>query len=270
MPLSSNPLIRKLLHFTPLSKLDQNALDALGGCDESIAGGVDIAVEGAASRSAFLIKAGMAIRYRDLRDGGRQIISFLLPGDLCDWWSLALAAMDHSIGTITQVRIAPISRHSLMQICSDHPQIATAFRRSSLQEEAILREHIVSLGRRNARSRVAHLLCELLWRNAAVGLSEGQNFLLPLTQVELGDALGLTSVSVNRILKDFRCNGLITIQHRIIKILDIGTLQDIASFNDVYLQQVGTPEELEPSVDQLPCLVRATASVDQHDEQPDE
>src|ERR1700754_3939297 len=108
--------------------------------------------------------------------------------------------MDHSIATITPVRIASIARIDLLEVFAERPRISAALWWSSLQEEAILRERIVSLGRRDARGRIAYLLCELLWRHAAVGLTNGGKFSLPLTQTELGDTLGLTPVHVNRIL----------------------------------------------------------------------
>ncbi len=173
---TSNPLIRKLSHFAPLSGSDRQVLDALAGRDELFPADVDIISESSVPRSVFLLKEGMAIPYRSLPDGGRQIMTFLIPGDLCDMHVFLLKAMDHSIGTITPVRVAPISRESMMDLFSHRPRISAALWWSSMQEEAMLRERIVSLGRRDARGRVAYLLCELLWRHAAVGLTDGEAF----------------------------------------------------------------------------------------------
>ena len=108
----------------------------------------------------------------------------------------------------------------------------------------MLRERIVSLGRRDARGRIAYLLCELLWRHAAVGLTDGGTFRLSLTQTELGDALGLTPVHVNRVLKDFRKRQLITMEHRVLHLLDVPTLESIAGFNRDYLHLGGASDEL--------------------------
>ena len=248
---SSNPLTRKLSHFAPLSGSDQQILDTLTDRDEHFPADVDIIAEGSVPRSVFLLKEGMAIRYRALPDGGRQIMTFLIPGDLCDMHVFLLKAMDHSIGTITPVRVAPISREGMMDLVSHHPRISAALWWSSLQEEAMLRERIVSLGRRDARGRIAYLLCELLWRHGAVGLTNGEQFRLPLTQTELGDTLGLTPVHVNRVLKEFRERRLIAMEHRMLSLLDVEGLQSIAAFNKDYLHLGGAPEEVARYFDEL-------------------
>jgi hypothetical protein len=115
----------------------------------------------------------------------------------------------------------------------------------------MLRERIVSLGRRDARGRVAYLLCELLWRHTAVGLADGKSFRLPLTQTELADTLGLTPVYINQVLKHFREHGLIGMDHRMIGLLQVDALQDIAGLNNDYLQLGGARDELARYFDTL-------------------
>ena len=242
---TGNPLIRKLSHFAPLSASDCKVLDDLTAEEERIAADVDIISEGMTPRSVFLILDGMAVRYRGLPDGGRQIMTFLIPGDLCDMHVFLAKTMDHSIGTITPVRIAAISRERMMDIFTLRPRISAALWWSSMQEEAMLRERIVSLGRRDARGRIAYLLCELLWRHTAVGLNSNGAFLLPLTQTELGDTLGLTPVHVNRILKEFKSYRLIAKEHKRIDLLDVPGLQKIADFTEEYLQLGGVSKEVE-------------------------
>ena len=178
-------------------------------------------------------------------------MTFLIPGDLCDMHVFLLKAMDHSISTITPVRIARISRESMMELFAHRPRISAALWWSSLQEEAMLRERIVSLGRRDARGRVAYLLCELLWRHAAVGLTDGETFRLPLTQTELADTLGLTPVHVNRVLKEFRESGLITIERKVLSLLNVEGLQDRAGFNKDYLHLEGASDEVTRYFDSL-------------------
>lgn len=248
---SANPLTRKLSHFIPLPRADQAVLDRLTGHEEQFPTHADIVTEGMAPRSVFLLKEGLAVRYRLLPDGGRQIMTFLIPGDLCDYHVFLLAAMDHSIGTLTPVRIAPISRETMMDTFARHPRISAALWWSSMQEEAMLRERIVSLGRRDARGRIAYLLCELLWRHHAIGLVEGGRFSLPLTQVELGDTLGLTPVHVNKVLQEFRRRGLLTMEHRVLNVLNLDGLRSIAAFNNDYLQLGGAPEEVARYFDGL-------------------
>lgn len=251
--LDVNPLTRKLLHFAPLSVADRQVLDKLAAPEELFPADVDIITEGMVPRSVFLLKQGMAMRYRNLPDGGRQIMTFLIPGDLCDMHVFLVKEMDHSIGTITPVRVAPISRESIMGLFGARPRISAALWWSSMQEEAMLRERIVSLGRRDARGRIAYLMCELLWRHAAVGLTSGSGeaFELPLTQTELGDTLGLTPVHVNRILKEFREQGLIAMRQRTLALMDVEKLQIIAGFNKNYLHLGGTAPEVVRYFDKL-------------------
>ena len=248
---SPNPLTRKLSHFAPLSASDHSILDALGTEERHFHADVDIVDEGMAPRSVFLVKEGLAVRYRVLPDGRRQIMTCLIPGDLCDMHVFLLKARDHSIGTITPVRIAPISRESMMEVFAHHPRISAALWWSALQEEAMLRERIVSLGRRDARGRIAYLLCELLWRHAAVGLTDGEVFRLPLTQTELGDTLGLTPVHVNRVLKEFRARRLIAMEHRMVALLNVPGLQEIAAFDKSYLNLGGASDEVARYFDAL-------------------
>ena len=246
-----NPLARKLSHFAPLSAVDLQLLDELAAPEERFPADVDIVAEGMVPRSVFVMKEGMAMRYRNLPDGGRQIMTFLIPGDLCDMHVFLLKGMDHSIGTVTPVRVAPISRDTIMGLFGTRPRISAALWWSSMQEEAMLRERIVSLGRRDARGRIAYLLCELLWRHAAVGLTNGEGFQLPLTQTEIGDTLGLTPVHVNRILKAFREKGLISMERRTLRLLDVEALQLLAGFNQDYLNLGGASGEVTRYFDEL-------------------
>jgi CRP-like cAMP-binding protein len=249
--ISQNLLARKLSLFSPLSKSDRQVLDVLALGDERFPADVDIITEGESPRSVFWIKGGLAVRYRGLPRGGRQIMTFLIPGDLCDEHAFVVKAMDHSIGTITPVCIAPISRESMMELFSHRPRISAALWWSSLQEKAILRERIVSLGRRDARGRLAYLLCELFWRHEAVELTNGESFHLPLTQTELGDTLGLTPVHINHVLKEFRSQALIAMRHKVLYLLDVPALQQIAGLSKDYLQLSGASDELAGYFDSL-------------------
>ncbi len=254
-----NLLARKLSLFVPLSDSDRSVLDGLTTTTERFRADTDIVSEGMVPRSVFLLQEGMAVRYRNLRDGRRQIMTFLIPGDLCDPHVFLLRTMDHSIGTLTPVRVSPVSHDGLMRTFATRPRISAALWWSSLQEESMLRERIVSLGRRDARGRIAYLLCELLWRHAAMGLAEGEAFRLPLTQTELGDALGLTPVHVNRVLREFRERRLIVMEHRVLRVLDVAGLQDIAAFDNAYLHLGGASPEVERYFEQLEARQRHAA-----------
>lgn len=243
------PLSRKLAQFIPLSDHDLRVIEELRTPDERHPADVEMVSEGDVPRSMFLLKQGMAMRYRILPDGGRQILTFLIPGDLCDCFFLG--RMDHSIGTITPVNVAPISRERMTEVFTHYPRLAAALRWSSLQEESMLRERIVSLGRRNAHCRVASFICEMHCRYRSVGMTEAQSFRWPLTQAELGDTLGLTAVHINRVLKDFRQEGLILMSPGMMRLLDLNELQRRAGFTKDYLQLDGASPDLTRYVERL-------------------
>jgi len=248
---SSSSLVTKLSRFVPLSDEDVPVLNALCVNEERSEAGTDIVLQGDVPRSAFVLTHGMAFRYRLLPDGKRQILTFMIPGDVFGLHAFLLRAMDHSIGTLVPTRLAAISRATVFDLFEHHPRIGAALWWSALQEEAINRERIVALGRRSARGRVAYLLCELVWRQRAVGLGEDHAIRLPLTQVELADTLGLTSVHINRILQGFRRDNLIALTRQRLTLLDVDRLQKIAGFNQDYLHLGGASTEVRSYIDTL-------------------
>ena len=236
-------LLAKLAHFTILSKRDIHTLTASFGAVERFAARQTIVAEGDIPRSAFVMVRGMAIRYRDLADGRRQILSFLMPGDLLNLSAFLLKTMPYSVETLLPTTVAVIDRASVRALLIDHPRLSAALLWSALQEEAILHERIVGLGRRNATRRVAFLLCELVCRQRAIGLSDDHSIRLPLTQADLGDAAGLTSVHVNRVLQSLRKAKLIQLDHGRLKLLDYQRVADLAEFTGSYLQLGGIPAD---------------------------
>ncbi len=245
------PLVTKLSHFVALSDEDVRVLDALCVKEERVEADIDIAVQGDVPRSAFVLTHGMAFRYRLMPEGKRQILTFMIPGDIFGLHAFLLRAMDHSIATLEPTRIAPISRATVFDLFEHHPRIGAALWWTALQQEAINRERIVALGRRSAGGRVAYLLCELVWRQTAVGLAEDHAIRLPLTQVELADTLGLTSVHLNRILQGFRQDNLIALVRHRLTLLDVERLQKIAGFNQDYLHLGGATTEVRSYIDTL-------------------
>jgi CRP-like cAMP-binding protein len=201
-------------------------------------------VEGEMPRSAFVVTRGMACRYRLMPDGRRQILTILIPGDFFDLHGFVLQAMDHSVATIVPTRIAAIGREAVIDIIANHPRIGAALWWSAMQEEAMLRERIVALGRRSASGRVAYLLCELVWQQRAIGMAEDHAIRLPFTQTDLADMLGLTSVHTNRVLHGFRRDELITLEHWQLTLHDLERLQAISGLTKDYLQLKSTPPEV--------------------------
>ncbi len=229
-------IARKLQQFTKLSQDDKEALDRLATSRVRRMGArEDIMREGDAPREMNLILTGWAYRYKQLEDGRRQIVAFFLPGDLCDLNSFILREMDHSIGTLTPVTFAEISRANLEEVMMGHPRLVQALWWETLVTTAILREWTMNLGQRSALERMAHLLCELFLRLRAVGLTDGDTCELPVTQAELAEATGLSAVHVNRTLQELRGSGLIVLKGRTLRIPNLDVLQDTALFNPNYL-----------------------------------
>jgi CRP-like cAMP-binding protein len=239
-----NPLVAKLSQFAPLSDKDVGLLEMLCLPEERFGAGANIVVEGETPRSAFVLTRGMACRYRLMPDGRRQILTILIAGDFFDLHGFLLQAMDHSVATIGPTRIAAIGREAVIDIIANHPRIGAALWWSAMQEEAMLRERIVALGRRSARGRVAYLLCELVWRQRAIGMAEDHAIRLPFTQTDLADMLGLTSVHTNRVLQGFRHGGLITLEHRRLTLHDVERLEAISGLTSDYLKFDSTPPEI--------------------------
>lgn len=229
-------LIRKLERFVRLSTDDENELIRIASERTfEIAAHQDIIAEGARPRAVNLILVGWAVRYKLLEDGRRQILSFLVPGDLCDLNVYILRQMDHSVGAITQTRVAELAPALFERVQQNFPRIAQALLWDALVTLAIQREWTVSLGQRSAFERIAHLLCELFLRLQVVGLTNGQSARVPITQVDLASAAGLSQVHVNRSLQELRRQGLIRFGHGILEIPDLNALKRTAMFSDNYL-----------------------------------
>jgi CRP-like cAMP-binding protein len=242
-------LVRKLSRFLRLSRRDVAALADLTKRVRRLPARTEIVAEGDVPHPAFVLVEGMACRFRILSDGRRQIIGFIIPGDICDVHAAMLKRMDHSIGTIVASSIATIARDRFLALTTQHPRINAALWWTALQDQATQREHVVALGRRNAHERVAYFLCELVWRFNAHGLGRRDAIELPMTQADIGDLLGLTPVHVNRVLQDFRKQKLIMLEHRHLRLLDMERVAGIAELSSQYLLLDGAPAAIELECD---------------------
>lgn len=231
--------VRRLEQGTPLPHDDRCRLDELVAAPVPFEADRDVVVEGRVSPDAVVVLQGWACRYKLLSDGRRQITAFLLPGDMCDLHVFLEQPMDHSIGTLTPARVALVPRDRLLGLARERWPVMQALWWSTLRGEAILREWLAVVGRRSAAERIAHLLYELLLRLQAVGLTEDHAYVLPLTQAEIADTLGLTPVHVNRTLQTLRQDGLIELDsfgNRRLTILDPEGLAALADFDARYLR----------------------------------
>jgi CRP-like cAMP-binding protein len=182
-----------------------------------------------------MLVEGFLCRYKNLPDGKRQIMAFYVPGDIPDLLSLHIEVMDHSLATIVPSRVAFIPHAALARLIEQNPRIACAFRRDTLVDAALFREWIVNLGSRDAYSRIAHLICEVYLKLKAVELTNGNSFDFPVTQSEIGDATGLSTVHVNRSVMELRKDGLIILEKGRCTIRDLGRLEQAAMFDPTYL-----------------------------------
>ena len=203
----------------------------------------DLILEGDEPRPVFVILAGWACRYKILPGGSRQIISFMMPGDFCDMHVAVLAEMDHSIATLTDAKVVAIPRDQMEALVEVRPNLSKAFWWTQLVDAGVLRATIVSMGRRTSLERVAHLLCELCFRMRNIGIADEETFVMPFTQIVLADAVGMTPVHVNRLVRKLRALGALDVGVTTLIIADISLLAQIAGFDDNYLHRRLRPRE---------------------------
>jgi CRP-like cAMP-binding protein len=234
-PHEYSPLTRKLESIFTLTEEEHGALLSLPMQVAMLKEDQDIVREGDRPSRCCLLLSGLACAYKVTGDGRRQIVSFTVPGDIPDLQSLHLKVLDTSIGTLTPCRVGFIQHEVLHDLCRNHYRFAAAFWRETLVDAAIFREWMVNVGRREAYHRMAHVLCELMVRLRAVGLVEDHACELPITQAEFGDALGVSTVHVNRVLQALRSEGLIELKGEQLKILDWDRLKEVGDFDPTYL-----------------------------------
>ena len=185
--------------------------------------------------ASTLLLEGIVCRYKDLSDGQRQIMELHVAGDFVDLHGFLLKQLDHNVGAMTPVRVAMVPHDALRGITETHPHLGRMLWFSTLLDAAIHREKILSIGRRSAIARIAHIFCELQVRLRLVGLADETGYALPLTQADLADVTGLTSVHVNRMLKKLRNEKLLTFRGARVTIDDWEGLQRVAEFDPTYL-----------------------------------
>jgi CRP-like cAMP-binding protein len=196
----------------------------------------DIVNEGDHPVHCSLLMEGFVFRYKLLPDGKRQILAFHFPGDIFDTQSYLLDTMDHSVAALTAARIGVISHDAMREITERFPRITRALWKETLAEGAIFRQWLTSAGRRSAYQRLSHLVCEIYVRERSVGLGRQFEVPWPFTQAELGDALGLTHIHINRTLQALRRDGLIRLESGILTVLNWDGLEQAGQFDPAYLQ----------------------------------
>jgi CRP-like cAMP-binding protein len=252
----SNPWLMKMEQFTRFSEEERQTLDKLAS-ERRVQheAGKDIISEGDHSPDCHLIVSGLACRYTMLADGSRQIMAFLVSGDLCDAEIFILKEMDHCVSALTQTTTALVPADTMKTMLRGGGCLGEALWWGTMVDLATLRQRIVDHGRRDAHEQIAHLIYEMLVRYRMVGLATGDAFEFPITQDDLADATGMTTVHVNRTLKKLRDEKLITWKGKTVTILDLERLKELAGFNPNYLHLARAHDKRDHMGDRLGDLV---------------
>lgn len=224
-----------LVRSPMLSPADREALIQIAAEPRPFKAGVDLIVEGGRTDTIFIIPRGWACRYKITRQGARQITGIVVPGDVCNLDSFMLPQVNYAVRTMTPGVAIGLPRERVQALAADSPAIARAFTWLTIVENAILSEWALSLGRKTAHERLAHLFCEFAVR---LGCAKGDraSYDMPITQEHIADALGLTAVHVNRMIQQLRREGLLVTQSRRVTLPNMAALRRIASFDEGYLQ----------------------------------
>ncbi|HEV7287084.1 Crp/Fnr family transcriptional regulator [Sphingomonas sp.] len=219
----------------PLSNEEVAAIRALFTASQGVGAHQTFIEAGARLDHSILILDGIAARYKDLRDGQRQITALHVPGDFADLHSFTLKRLDHSLMALTRCRIAPVPHARIADLIERFPRIGRIYWFSTNLDASIHREWVLSMGARNALARIAHLFCELQVRLDIVGLGDARGYALDLSQTDLAECHGLTPVHVNRSLRRLREMGVLTFRSGRVEITDPAALRAIAEFDPDYL-----------------------------------
>ncbi|MEJ0076417.1 MAG: Crp/Fnr family transcriptional regulator [Alphaproteobacteria bacterium] len=228
-------LLAKVKEHGTLTAADENAICAIRAHTRALAAGEDVVSQGDRPDVAVFVLSGMLARYHTLPSGDRQYLSFHIKGDLPDVQGLLLSVLDHSLCALDQAEIAVLPHDPLVALCARRPGVAFAFWRLTLVDAAIFRQAITNNGIRSHVTRLAHLFCELYFRAREAGLVEDRSCSVPLTQNEVGQALGMSHISVNRAMQKLRKERLADLRSGQLQILNWDGLTRVAGFDPIYL-----------------------------------
>jgi CRP-like cAMP-binding protein len=228
--------VARLEALSPLSPDDVAALMRLPAEPVRLRGNFDIVSPGGGFDHAFLVVSGILARFVQLRDGRRQFTAFHMPGDIADIHRIATPLAGSALQTLSTATIVRVPANGLKALALASPALTRAFWTYAAVDAAVLSQWAVNLGRRDARSRMAHFLCEIGVRSEQSALGTRNEFILEASQSQIGDALALTPVHVNRTLKALRESNLIAVDGRIVRVINWPSLAAIGDFDPAYLQ----------------------------------
>src|SRR5438067_3932829 len=234
--------LHELQAYAQLGDDDRRAVLELPTRIRKLDAGSYLVREGDVPTHCAVLVDGFAYRQKVTGEGARQILALCIPGDAIDFQNMFLDVSDHAVQLLTRSTVAEIPRDALQHLVEARPAVGVAVIHTTLVEASIVREWVVNVGRRDARARIAHILCEFAVRLESRGLANSNGFDLPMTQEQLADATGLTPVHVNRVLKILEAEGLISRQRRNVQFVDWRALQDVGDFSRRYLHIPGGGE----------------------------
>jgi CRP-like cAMP-binding protein len=230
-----HPLIRKLEGIGHVSEVVREAVVGLPVQFLDVNAKQDVVREGDRTTRCFALVDGFACSFKVTGEGKRQITAFYIAGDMPDLQSLHLNVLDAGVSTLTRCTVAFVKHEDLWALCTQLPSVTSLFWRATLIDAAIFREWTTNVGQRNAVARIAHVLCEFAVRLRAIGDEDANIFNLPVTQTELADATGMSTVHTNRSLQELRAMKLITWQRTTLTIPDLAALAAVGDFDQTYL-----------------------------------
>lgn len=229
------PLFKRWAIRAPVSDDDKVALIDLPWTERSFNRDSYIDREGERTSHCNLLLGGLAFRQKLVRTGSRQIICFHIPGEFVDLQNCYFDVADHNVQALTRLAVAEIDKKHLVNLISARQGVRRAIWIDTLIDSSIFREWVVNVGRRDAKTRIAHLLCELAARLDQSGVADGSAYDFPITQEQIADATGLTAVHTNRTLQSLRKEGLISLSSATLTIMNWSGLAEAADFSDRYL-----------------------------------
>lgn len=231
------PLTQRLSRLISLSPAESDVLAELQASPRPVARGREMVLEGRKYDGLMVLLDGVALRYRVLQDGRRQVLNIILPGDFVGFPGCFFESALYSIAALGDCVVSPVSFSRLLGLFQTHPRLGAVIFWSLSCETAMYAEHLIGVGRRSALERVAHFLLEMQTRLQAIGLADESSFRLPLTQELLADALGLSVQYVNQTLRQLREEGLVTVERHQVTIHNHDLLAALADFERTYINR---------------------------------
>jgi CRP-like cAMP-binding protein len=241
--LDHHPFVTRLTQFIKLNASDFKSLEQILDSERKIKKRRDVVVDGDEYRNLCFVKSGYAIRSKLLRNGKRQILNVVLPGDIIGFNVSFFDRSIYSVIALSELTFNVCSLESYVDLCFRRPQFGLALSWLAVQEAAMYAEHIVDIGRRTPVERLAHFLLEVHSRMLAVGYAGKTSVDLPFSQEIIADVLGLSVPHLNRVMQQLRREKLISARARLVEFLDIGGLQGLAQFQPLKIAPIPLPEK---------------------------